>query len=93
MNGRSEGMFTRIFCGYQAQSNDFELRIEVSMLESLQNYGITNKLFILLLETYVPWVLITSCGDFHRAAFARLPVIGAYEDWKDCTRLAVRMEW
>ena len=23
-------------------------------------------------------------GDFHRASFARLPVVGAYEDWKDC---------
>ncbi len=23
-------------------------------------------------------------GDFRRASFARLPVVGAYEDWKDC---------
>ena len=32
-------------------------------------------------------------GDYHPAAFARLPVVGAYEDWKYCSRLAVRMEW
>ena len=32
-------------------------------------------------------------GDYHPASFARLPVLGAYEDWKDCSRLAVRMEW
>ena len=32
-------------------------------------------------------------GDYHSASFARLPVVGTYEDWNDCTRLAVRMEW
>ena len=32
-------------------------------------------------------------GDYHPASFARLPVVGAYEDWKYCSRLAVRMEW
>ena len=32
-------------------------------------------------------------GEFHRATFSPLHVIDAYEDWKDCGRLALRMEW
>lgn len=32
-------------------------------------------------------------ADSHHASFAHLPSIGAYEDWKECACLAVRMEW
>lgn len=32
-------------------------------------------------------------ADLHHASFAHLPSIGAYEDWRECTCLAVRMEW
>lgn len=37
------------------------------------NYGILYVITEILLK-----------GDFHRASFAHLPVVGAYEDWKEC---------